>query len=130
MSRDWDDDTRDGILFRFWIRAASFVIGGWPSETARALANCHTPADYRRALTELATRRGVNLPEPADADALLKSAGDTAAELRKGLADTLDLVDWALAEGADHRATELTRERRSELRVLAGLETRPDPRGD
>lgn len=64
---DWDDDTRDGILFRFWIRMASYP-GGSPSKLVAALENMRTgagnvtPADYRRALTELAQREGVNLP--------------------------------------------------------------------
>ena len=31
-----DDDYLDGVLFRFWIRAASYP-GGWPSDTAAAL---------------------------------------------------------------------------------------------
>ncbi|KAB2689711.1 hypothetical protein [Brucella tritici] len=61
---DYDDDSRDGILFRFWIRAASYP-GGFPAALMRALKDCHTPADYRRALTELAKDKGVNLPEPA-----------------------------------------------------------------
>lgn len=58
---DFDDDARDGILFRFWIRAASYP-NGWPGDVAKALANCLTAADYRRALTELARTKGVNLP--------------------------------------------------------------------
>lgn len=56
-----DDDIRDAMLFRFWIKAASYP-GGWPSETVKALENCLTPYDYRKALTELARRKGVNLP--------------------------------------------------------------------
>lgn len=60
---DYDDDSRDGVLFRFWIRAASYP-GGFPAALMRALKDCHTPADYRRALTELAKDKGVNLPEP------------------------------------------------------------------
>ncbi len=55
------DDTRDGMLFRFWIKAGSYP-GGWPGETSVALANCKTPADYRLALMTLAQRKGVNLP--------------------------------------------------------------------
>lgn len=62
---DYEDDTRDGMLFRFWIRAASYP-GGWPSELVNLIAE-HTaagatPAGYRRALMELARRKGVNLP--------------------------------------------------------------------
>lgn len=59
--RDWDDDDLDGVLFRFWIRAASFQ-NGWPSEVAKALTHCGTPAEYRKALVGLAKQKGVNLP--------------------------------------------------------------------
>lgn len=55
------DDTRDGLLFRFWIRAASYP-AGWPSVTMRALSPCVTPEDYRAALMKLARDKGVNLP--------------------------------------------------------------------
>ena len=55
-----EDDIRDAMLFRFWCRAASGY--GMVSETAKALAHCHTVADYRKALTDLARRHGVNLP--------------------------------------------------------------------
>lgn len=61
------DDARDGILFRFWIRAASYP-GGWPSRLAQLIQEETTkeglaaPATYRRALTTLATEKGVNLP--------------------------------------------------------------------
>jgi hypothetical protein len=61
MTPDYDDDARDGVLFRFWIRAASYP-GGYPSAVAKALGPCETPADYRKALTELAIAKGVNLP--------------------------------------------------------------------
>ena len=60
---DPDDDVLDGVLFRFWIRAATYP-GGWPFELATALSPCQTPADYRAALIELAQRKGVNLPIP------------------------------------------------------------------
>lgn len=53
-----DDDIRDAMLFRFWIRAAE----SWPGETANILAQCHSAEDYRAALTLLANRHGVNLP--------------------------------------------------------------------
>lgn len=53
-----DTDIRDAMLFRFWVRAAS----DFPGETAMAIARCLTPAEYRSALTELARRKGVNLP--------------------------------------------------------------------
>ena len=58
---DWEDDCRDGVLFRFWIRMASFP-GGAPSKVSTALGACHTAPEYRKALTELAIREGVNLP--------------------------------------------------------------------
>jgi hypothetical protein len=58
-----DDDHLDGVLFRFWIRAASYP-GGWPGDTMRALTPCITPADYRAALLKLAQEKGVNLPGP------------------------------------------------------------------
>lgn len=58
---DFDDDDRDGVLFRFWIRAASYP-GGWPMDLMKAIKDCTTPAEYRRALTELAEQKGVNLP--------------------------------------------------------------------
>ncbi len=58
---DFDDDYLDGVLFRFWIRAASYP-GGWPFELAQVLTPCHSPAEYRRALIDLAERKGVNLP--------------------------------------------------------------------
>lgn len=60
---NWDDDDLDGVLFRFWIRAASFP-HGWPSDVAKALTHCGTPAEYRKALVELAKEKGVNLPQP------------------------------------------------------------------
>lgn len=56
-----DDDYRDGILFRFWIRAGSYP-GGWPSDTAKAIQHCKTVEEYRAALTKLAQEKGVNLP--------------------------------------------------------------------
>lgn len=64
---DPDDDALDGVLFRFWIRAASYP-GGWPSALAAGIekeirADGHaTPAAYRRALLALAKDKGVNLP--------------------------------------------------------------------
>ena len=63
---DADDDMLDGVLFRFWIRAASWP-GGWPGDLSRALTHCVTPADYRRALVKLASEKGVNLPMPEPA---------------------------------------------------------------
>lgn len=56
-----DDDIRDAMLFRFWCRAASSN-NGMVMEAARALANCHTVDDYRKALKELALKKGINLP--------------------------------------------------------------------
>lgn len=67
--REWtpEDDDLDGVLFRFWIRAASYP-GGWPgrlmeimSEEIKGEGNA-TPAAYRRALMRLAQEKGVNLP--------------------------------------------------------------------
>jgi hypothetical protein len=55
------DDERDGVLFRFWIRAASYP-DGFPFALMEALHNCKTPEEYRKALTELAEKKGVNLP--------------------------------------------------------------------
>lgn len=55
---DPDDDMRDGILFRFWIRMAETK----PGRTATVLYNCHTIEDYRVALTLYAKDEGVNLP--------------------------------------------------------------------
>jgi hypothetical protein len=56
-----NDDTRDGMLFRFWIKAGSYP-GGYPAETMAAIEHCRTPEQYRVALTELAIKKGVNLP--------------------------------------------------------------------
>lgn len=58
-----NDDDLDGVLFRFWIRAASSP-GGWPSALIKALSPCTTPAEYRAALMKLAQEKGVNLPMP------------------------------------------------------------------
>ena len=55
------DDELDGVLFRFWIRAASYP-GGFPGELSRALLRCNTPAEYRAALMKFAQEKGVNLP--------------------------------------------------------------------
>lgn len=65
---DADDDALDGVLFRFWIRAASYP-GGWPSALVAVIekeirAEGHaSPAAYRRALMALAKDKGVNLPD-------------------------------------------------------------------
>ena len=55
------DDDLDGVLFRFWIRAASYP-DGWPSAVAAALSPCTRPEEYRAALMKLAREKGVNLP--------------------------------------------------------------------
>lgn len=55
-----EDDIRDAMLFRFWIKAAS--AGGFPGETASAICRCITPDDYRKVLKALAASKGVNLP--------------------------------------------------------------------
>jgi len=56
-----EEDIRDAMLFRFWCRAAS-AGSGMVNETAVALMHCLTVDDYRKALTDLARRKGVNLP--------------------------------------------------------------------
>lgn len=58
---DPDSDELDGVLFRFWIRAASWP-GGWPMDLLRAIKDCKTPAEYRCALIQLAETKRVNLP--------------------------------------------------------------------
>ncbi len=64
---DDTDDYRDGVLFRFWIRAAAYP-GGWPGRLSQLIQEETTkeghasPAAYRRALTMLAIEKGVNLP--------------------------------------------------------------------
>lgn len=64
---DPEDDDRDGVLFRFWVRAASYP-GGWPGRLCTLLddeakkAGHQTPASVRRALMTLAQEKGVNLP--------------------------------------------------------------------
>lgn len=61
------DDTRDGMLFRLWCRAASYP-GGKPSLVARLIQEECTksgrgePQAYRRALLRYAEIEGVNLP--------------------------------------------------------------------
>lgn len=57
-----DDDIRDAILFRFWIRAASAPPYGFPDDTAKALEKCIIPDDYREALKKIAKEKGINLP--------------------------------------------------------------------
>ena len=56
-----EDDYRDGVLFRFWIRMITYP-GGSPIKVAKALAPCHTVEEFRKALTDLAIAEGVNLP--------------------------------------------------------------------
>jgi hypothetical protein len=64
---DYESDERDGVLFRFWIRMASYP-GGSPLKLIKAFGNMRqdgghiTPADYRKALTELAIQERINLP--------------------------------------------------------------------
>ena len=63
-----EDDDLDGILFRFWIRAASYP-SGWPSKLVETIYE-HRPKDggnmrprhSRTALLALAKEKGVNLP--------------------------------------------------------------------
>lgn len=67
---DPTSDDLDGVLFRFWCRAASFP-GGWPHRLMILMNEEHmkagqaTPQSYRRALIRLAEEKGVNLPEAA-----------------------------------------------------------------
>jgi hypothetical protein len=63
-----NDDDLDGVLFRFWIRAASYP-GGWPSALAVALRTCTTVEEYRAALICFARDKGVNLPIQGEAEA-------------------------------------------------------------
>lgn len=64
---DTDDDTRDGILFRLWCKAASYP-GGKPSRLIVLIEkNSPTqgnmqPKHYRAALMEYAKEEGINLP--------------------------------------------------------------------
>lgn len=57
---DFDKDEQDGTLFRFWIRAAS----EFPGDTMRAIGRATTPAEYRKALIDLAVAKRINLPPP------------------------------------------------------------------
>lgn len=111
-----DDDSRDGILFRFWIRAACYP-GGFPVDLMKALKSCHAPADYRRELTALAKAKGVNLPHQSATDEIVRMAGDKAKELREALYLVLDSIpahDFPTMFG-------LTEDQGRELRELAGL---------
>lgn len=61
------NDERDGALFRFWIRAASYP-DGWPGRLSELLEE-HRPKNesmrpehYRAALLALAAEKRVNLP--------------------------------------------------------------------
>lgn len=65
---DFENDDRDGVLFRFWIRAASYP-GGWPSRLMQIIGEYAPtggenmqPRHYRAALMALAAEKGVNLP--------------------------------------------------------------------
>lgn len=61
------DDTRDGMLFRLWCRAASYP-GGKPSLLVKLISDNSPekgnmqPEHYRAALMEYAKQTGVNLP--------------------------------------------------------------------
>lgn len=78
---DDEDDALDGVLFRFWCRAASYP-GGWPSAVAKAIQieqateGYGSPATYRRALMKLAHEKGVNLPRPDDSAGPRKPGAD------------------------------------------------------
>ena len=63
-----EDDARDGVLFRFWIRAGSYP-GGWPGRLSELFREHGPkgkenvePRHYRAALMALAKEKGVNLP--------------------------------------------------------------------
>lgn len=56
-----DEDIRDAALFRYWCKMASFPDGS-PVKVAKALMNCLTADDYRKALTALALEDRINLP--------------------------------------------------------------------
>lgn len=58
MTDENEDDIRDAMLFRFWVRGAS----DYPSEVAKAIGPCITPDQYRAALKTLALSKGINLP--------------------------------------------------------------------
>jgi hypothetical protein len=65
---DPDDDTRDGILFRLWVRAGSYP-GGWPRRLSELfqdhgpkIGENVQPRHYRAALIALAKEKGINLP--------------------------------------------------------------------
>lgn len=114
---DYDDDSRDGILFRFWIRAASWP-GGYPADLMTAIKDCLTPADYRRELLALAEAKGVNLPPHEPATKIIEMAGQTAKDLRAALSYVLDGTeahDFPSQFG-------ITEEKGRELRKLAGLD--------
>jgi hypothetical protein len=53
-----EDDIRDAMLFRFWIRGAS----EFPIDIAKAIMSCLRPDEYRAALKALALSKGINLP--------------------------------------------------------------------
>lgn len=53
-----DEDIRDAILFRLWIRLCERCAG----RVAVALAHCIRPQEYRTALIKLAQEEGINLP--------------------------------------------------------------------
>lgn len=65
---DPENDDLDGVLFRFWIRAASYP-GGWPMDLMKTIqahspkGDAMQPRHYRAALMALAKAKGVNLPE-------------------------------------------------------------------
>lgn len=114
---DYDDDSRDGILFRFWIRSASWP-GGFPADLMTALKDCLTPADYRRELLALAKAKGVNLPPHEPAMKIIEMAGQTAKDLREALSLVL-----ARVEAHDFPSTfGIAEEKGRELRKLAGLD--------
>lgn len=60
-ARSGDEDFCDAALFRFWCRMAAWP-SGKPMDVAKAISECQSQDDYRKALYLLALREGVNLP--------------------------------------------------------------------
>lgn len=55
------DGLRAFVVFRFWCRMAAWP-SGKPMDVAKAISECQSQDDYRKALYLLALREGVNLP--------------------------------------------------------------------
>lgn len=50
IDRETEELKVDAQLFNFWVTAASYI----PADTAKAIMNCTTPDEYRKALMALA----------------------------------------------------------------------------